>query len=92
MVEYLPIFQLQDPYQYTNFNGETHEIKETVETEIELTGNRIPIRLLVENEGFNDTLEIMLKTSFLDSVSPYNIIISGIVITHNDTKIYIERK
>ena len=43
LVEHLPIFQLQDPYQYTNFNGETHEIKETVETEIELTDNRIPI-------------------------------------------------
>ena len=64
LVEHLPIFQLQNPYQYTNFNRETHETKDIVETEIELTGNRIPIRLLVENEGFNDTLEIMLRKSF----------------------------
>ena len=37
LVENLPIYQFQDPYQYTNFNGETHEIKETIEIEIELT-------------------------------------------------------
>ena len=88
LVENLSFYQLQDPYQYTNFNGETHEIKETVEIEIELIGNRIPIRLLVENEGFNNTLEIILGTRFLDSISSYNMTTSGIVITPND-KIYM---
>ena len=28
----LPTYQLQDTYQYTIFNGDTHEIKEIVET------------------------------------------------------------
>ena len=26
----LPTYQLQDSYQYTNFNGKTYEIKETM--------------------------------------------------------------
>ena len=66
--------------------------REAVETEIELTGNRIPIRLLVKNEGFNEILEIMLATNFLETVSPYSINTNGILLTYNDKKIYIERK
>lgn len=30
-VGFLPTYQLQHPYQYTNFNGEVHEINEAVE-------------------------------------------------------------
>ena len=62
-----------------------------METSIRLGGKKIPIRLLVENEGFNDSLEIMFGTNFLKQVSPYSITNYGLQINYNDNIIYIPR-
>ena len=83
--------QLDVPHHYTNFNGELHEIKEAVETIVKFNEEKIPLRLLIENEGENDTLEIMLGLTFLENVEPYKISSYGLKITYNEKLIYIPR-
>jgi hypothetical protein len=51
----------------------------------------IPLRLLIEDEGFNDTLEIMLGIPFLDNVQPYQITQYRLKITYSGKIIYIPR-
>lgn len=87
----LPTYTLECPHQYVNFNGELHEIKEAVETFIKFGSEQLNIRLLIENEGMNDTLEIMLGITFLDSVKPYQINPYGIKITYHNKTIYIPK-
>ena len=81
--------KLDEPYQYTNFNGELHMINEAIETLVKFGQEVIPIRLL--NEYENDTLEIMLGLTFLEKVKPYNITPYGLKITYNDNLIYIPK-
>lgn len=84
-------YKLDIPHQYTNFNGEIHEIDESVETIIRFGEENIPIRLLIEQEGYNNNLEIMLGITFLESVKPYHITSYGMKITYNDKLIYIPK-
>ena len=62
-----------------------------LETKLNFGNEIIPIRLLIENKGFNDTLEIMLGTTFLESVKPYQITSYGLKITFNNRMIYIPK-
>jgi hypothetical protein len=84
-------FRLDTVHKYTNFNGEEHVINEVVDTTLKFGSETIPIRLLIENEGFNDLLQIMLGVTFLDSVKPYKITAYGIQITYQDKVIYIPK-
>lgn len=82
-------YKLNEPYQYTNFNGELHIIDEAIETFLKFGQEIIPIRLLKEDT--NDTLEIMLGLTFLEKVKPYNITSYGLKITFNEKLIYIPK-
>ena len=88
---HIPKYKLDEPHQYTNFNGELHEIDEAIETNIKFGHDIIPIRLLIENEGYNDSLEIMLGTTFLEKVKPYQITSYGLKITYNGRLIYVPK-
>lgn len=83
--------QLDVPHHYTNFNGELHIIKEAIETIIKFGEEKIPLRLLIENESEDDSLEIMLGLTFLENVKPYKISSYGLKITYKDKLIYIPR-
>lgn len=89
--KYLQKYPLEEPHQYTNFNGELHEINEAVETIIKFGEEKIPLRLLIGNEDENDSLEIMLGLTFLENVKPYQITSYGLKITYNGKMIYIPK-
>lgn len=91
LCKHLQKYKLDEPHQYTNFNGELHEIEEAVETIIKFGEEKIPIRLLIENKSENDTLEIMLGLTFLENVKPYQITSYGLKITYNEKLIYIPK-
>lgn len=84
-------YKLDEPHQYTNFNGELHEISEAIETILRFGQETIPLRLLIEDESENDTLEIMLGLTFLENVKPYQITSYGLKITYNGRMIYIPK-
>ncbi|XP_055810831.1 uncharacterized protein LOC129880696 [Solanum dulcamara] len=91
LCNHLQQYKLKDNHLYTDFNGKRHEITNMIETILKFKDNTIPIRLLVEPEGNNDMLEILLGTTFLDSVKPYDILDHGIKITYNDKIISISK-
>jgi hypothetical protein len=91
LCKHLQKYQLDEPHQYTNFNGELHEINEAIETILKFGEEKIPLRLLIGNENENDTLEVMLGLTFLENVKPYQITSYGLKITFNDRMIYIPK-
>jgi hypothetical protein len=84
-------FPLEEVHRYTNFNGEEHTINEAIETILKFNAEVIPIRLLIENEGFNDTSQIMLGITFLNNAKPYQIASYGLKFTFNNKVIYIPK-
>ena len=54
LIKNLICHRLEEPYQYIKFNREIQDIDIAVETSIRLKEVKIPIRLLVGNEEFND--------------------------------------
>ena len=66
----LELEDLAKPVKYTNFNGEEFRVTKFHTVLIRLSNQEIQLLLMVEDEGKNDTISIMLGMTFLEKCQP----------------------
>ena len=66
----LDLNDLEEPINYINFNGEKFCVTKFCNVVIRLTNQEIKLPLMVEDEGKNDTISIMLGMTFLEKCKP----------------------
>ena len=72
----LEIEDLAKPVKYINFNGEEFRVTKFCTVLIRLLNQEIQLPLMVEDEGKNDTINIMLGMTFLEKCQPLRIYLS----------------
>ena len=66
----LELEDLIKPIKYINFNGEEFSVTKFCIVLIRLSNQQIQLPLMVEDEGKNDTISIMLGMTFLEKCQP----------------------
>ena len=87
----LDLNDLAEPITYINFNGEKFCVTKFCNTLIRLNNQEIKLPLMVEDEGQNDTISIMLGMTFLEKCKPWQITSENLLITINRNKIIIPK-
>ena len=82
---------LVEPAKYINFNGEEFSIMKYCTVLIRLANQEIKLPLMVEEEGKNDTISIMLGMTFLEKCKPWQIASENLIITLNQNEIIIQK-
>ena len=87
----LELKELAEPVKYINFNGEEFSVTKYCTILIRLENQEIKLPLMVEEEGKNDTISIMLGMSFLEKCKPWQITSENLTITLNQNEIIIQK-
>ena len=87
----LDLNDLEEPITYINFNGEKFCVTKFYNTLIRLNNQEIKLPLMVEDEGKNDTISIMLGMTFLEKCKPWQITSENLMITINNNQIIIPK-
>ena len=87
----LDLSDLDEPVTYINFNGEKFCVTKFCTTVIRLNNQEIKLPLMVEDEGKNDTISIMLGMTFLEKCKPWHITSEHLMITINNNQIIIPK-
>ena len=87
----LDLNDLDEPITYINFNGEKFCVTKFCNTLIRLNNQEIKLPLMVEDEGKNDTISIMLGMTFLEKCKPWQITSENLMITINNNQIIIPK-
>ena len=87
----LELNDLSEPIIYINFNGEKFCVTKFCDVLIRLNSQEIKLPLMVEDEGKNDTISIMLGMTFLEKCKPWQITSENLLITLNQNKIVIPK-
>ena len=87
----LDLKDLEEPVTYNNFNGEEFWITKFYTALIKLNNQEIKLPLMVEDEGKNDTISIMLGMTFLEKCKPWQITSEHLIITLNQHQITIPK-
>ena len=87
----LDLNDLDKPITYINFNGEKFCVTKFCNTLIRLNNQEIKLPLMVEDEGKNDTISIMLGMTFLEKCKPWKITSENLMITINKNSIVIPK-
>ena len=82
----LDLNNLDEPVTYINFNGEKFCVTKFCTVIIKLN-----LPLMVEDEGKNDTISIMLGMTFLEKCKPWQITSEHLMITINHNQIIIPK-
>ena len=87
----LELKELAEPVKYINFNGEEFRATKFYTVLIRLANQEIKLPLMVEDEGKNDTISIMLGMTFLEKCKPWQITSENLIITLNNNEIIIQK-
>ena len=87
----LELKELAEPIKYINFNGEEFRVTKFCIVFIRLANQEIKLSLMVEDEGKNDTISIMLGMTFLEKCKPWQITSENLIITLNNKDIIIQK-
>ena len=87
----LELEDLTKPVKYINFNGEEFSVTKFCTVLIRLSNQEIQLPLMVEDEGKNDTISIMLGMTFLEKCNPWRITSQNLVITIDNKEIIIPK-
>ena len=87
----LDLNDLEEPVTYINSNGEKFCVTKFCNVVIRLTNQEIKLPLMVEDEGKNDTIGIMLGMTFLEKCKPWQITSEHLMITINQNHIIIPK-
>ena len=87
----LELKELAEPVKYINFNGEEFSITKSYTVLIRLANQEIKLPLMIENEGKNDKISIMLGMTFLEKCKPWQITFENLIITLNHNEIIIHK-
>ena len=66
----LKLEDLTKQVKYINFNGEEFRVTKLCTVLIRLSNQELQLPLMVEDEGKNDTISIMLGMTFLEKCNP----------------------
>ena len=83
----LDLNDLDEPVTYINFNGEKFCVTKFCTVVIRLNNQEIKLPLMVEDEGKNDMISIMLGMTFLKKCKPWQITSEHLMITINHSQI-----
>ena len=87
----LDLEYLEEPVTYINFNGEEFCVSKFCTIFIRLNNQEIKLPLMVEDEGKNDTIGIMLGMTFLEHCKPWQITSEHLLLTLNQHQITISK-
>ena len=87
----LDLNDLNEPITYINFNGEKFCVTKFCNVILRLNTQEIKLPLMVEDEGKNDTISIMLGMIFLEKCKPWQITSENLMITINKNQIFIPK-
>ena len=87
----LDLSDLDELVTYINFNGENFRVTKFCTVVIRLNNQEIKLPLMVEDEGENDTISIMLGMTFLEKCKPWHITSEHLMITINNNQITIPK-
>ena len=87
----LELNDLSEPITYINFTGEKFCVTKFCDVILRLNTQEIKLPLMVEDEGKNDTISIMLGMTFLEKCKPWQITSDNLLITLNQNKIIIPK-
>ena len=87
----LELNDLTEPITYINFNGEKFCVTKFCDVILRLNTQEIKLPLMVEDEGKNDTISIMLGMTFLEKCKPWQITSDNLMITLNHNKTIIPK-
>ena len=87
----LRLKDLTKPVKYINFNGEKFRVTKFCTVLIRLSNQEIQLSSMVEDEGKNDTISIMLGMDFLEKCQPWQITSHSLVITLDNKEIIIPK-
>ena len=84
--------ELAEPVKYINFNGEEFSVAKSCTILIRLANQEIKLPIMVEDEGKNDKISIMLGMTFLEKCKPWQITSENLIITLNHNEIIIHKR
>ena len=87
----LELEDLTKPVKYINFNGGEFRVTKFYTVLIRLSNQEIQLPLMVEDEGKNDTISIILGMTFLEKCNPWRITSQNLVITIDNKEIIIPK-
>ena len=87
----LELKELTEPVKYINFKEEEFRVTKLCTVLIRLANQEIKLPLMVEDEGKNDTISIMLGMTFLEKCKPWKITFENLIITLNNNEIIIQK-
>ena len=87
----LELNDLDEPVTYINFNGEKFCVTKFCTVVIRLNHQEIKLPVMVEDEGKNNTISIMLGMTFLEKCKPWQITSEHLLITINHNQIIIPK-
>ena len=87
----LELNDLNEPVTYLNFNGEKFCVTKFCNVILILNTQEIKLPLMVEDEGKNDAISVMLGMTFLEKCKPWKITSDQLMITINQNQISIPK-
>ena len=87
----LELKELAEPVKYTNFDGEEFSVTKSSTVLIRLANQEIKLPLMVEDEGKNDKISIMVGITFLEKCKPWQVTSENLIITLNHNEIIIQK-